>query len=149
MVQNLPVHYDNPVFRDDMLRVISASVAKMNAMCSRLTLLTHRIELHPTEADLSELVHTALAELDGTWQGILHRELQPMLPVRMDTEQLRKVLNNLMLNALEAVEQDGEIRVATAQIDRWAVLTVHDNGCGMSQEFLTRFLFEPFHTTKS
>jgi hypothetical protein len=38
MLQNIPSHYDNPVFREDMLRVIAGSVAKMNTMCSRVSL---------------------------------------------------------------------------------------------------------------
>ena len=149
MVQNLPAHYDNPAFRDDMMRVISGSVAKMNAMCSRLSLLTQRLELHRTETDLNDLIRRALAELDGSLHASLRQELSPMPPLLVDTEQLQKVLMNLLLNANEAVGEDGEICVKTEQVGRWAVLTVRDNGCGMSREFMTRSLFQPFQTTKS
>ena len=45
--QNVPTHFENPVFRQDMLRVISGSVAKMTAMCSRVSLLTNKLDLHP------------------------------------------------------------------------------------------------------
>ena len=66
-----------------------------------------------------------------------------------DTEQLQKVLMNLLLNAKEAVDEHGEICVRTEQMGRWAVLSVSDNGCGMSQAFMTQSLFQPFRTTKS
>jgi signal transduction histidine kinase len=69
--------------------------------------------------------------------------------VQVDAEQLRKVLQNLLLNAIDAVGPDGEIGVTTEHSGRWVVMTVRDNGCGMSSEFLTRSLFEPFQTTKS
>lgn len=149
MVQNLPAHYDNPAFRDDMLRVISGSVAKMNAMCSRLSLLTQRLELHRTETDLNDLIRLTLAELNGSLHAALRQELSPMPPISVDTEQLQKVLMNLLLNANEAVGEHGEIYVKTEQAGRWVVLSVRDNGCGMSREFLTQSLFQPFQTTKS
>lgn len=149
MLQNLPAHYDNPMFRDDMLRVITSSVTKMNAMCSRLSLLTQKLELHRTEADLNELVETTIAELHGSLPTSLTQELHPLPPVLVDAEQLQKVLVNLILNAVEAVDAGGEIRITTECRDRWAVLAVRDNGCGMSYAFLSRSLFHPFQTTKS
>jgi len=149
MVQNLPVHYDNPAFRDDMLQVISKSVGKMNAMCSRLTLLTTHIDLNLVETDLNQLVDSTLIELDGIGAAAVTRELRPLPRIRADAEQLRKVLRNLLLNAIDAIGSDGKIHVTAERSGRWVVLTVRDNGCGIPSEFLTRSLFEPFQTTKS
>jgi putative PEP-CTERM system histidine kinase len=149
MVQNLPVHYDNPEFRNDMLHVISQSVTKMNAMCSRLTLFTHTIELHLTETDLNVLIRDIVAELEGASSVQWHCEMLPLPPIQIDREQIKKVIGNLLLNAIEAMDQDGEIRLATAWVEPWMVVTVSDNGCGMSHEFLHERLFEPFQTTKS
>lgn len=149
MLQNLPAHYDNPAFRDDMLRVISSSIAKINAMCSRLSLLTQKLELRRTAADLNALVEATLTDLRGSLPVTLLSVLQPLPPVYVDAEQLQKVLVNLLLNATEAVRTDGEIQVTTAWLEKWAILSVRDNGCGMSPEFLAHSLFHPFHTTKS
>ena len=149
MVQNLPAHYDNPEFRDDMLQVISKSVVRMNAMCNRLTLFTHRIDLRPTATDLNALVRDVVAELQGTSAAQWRLETLPLPPLQVDQEQMKKVIGNLLLNALEAMGPDGEIRLETAWIDPWVMVTISDNGCGMSREFLTDKLFEPFQTTKS
>jgi signal transduction histidine kinase len=62
---------------------------------------------------------------------------------------VEKVLLNLLLNANEAVASNGEIRIATRHTDRGAVLSIADNGCGKSKEFILRSLFQPFQTTKS
>ena len=43
---------------------------------------------------------------------------------------------------------EGEVRVGTSGQNGWAVISVTDNGCGMSPEFVSRFLFRPFQTTK-
>jgi putative PEP-CTERM system histidine kinase len=149
MVGNLPTHYDNPAFRDDMLRVISKSVSKMNAMCSRLSLLTQQLELHRAEADLNDLVRLTLADLDGLLTVPLLHDLCDMPKLFVDTDQIQKVLTNLLLNANEAVREHGKICVKTEQKGSWVILSVSDNGCGMSREFMTRSLFQPFQTTKS
>ncbi len=149
MVQNLPLYYDNPEFRDDALHVIAGSVAKMNAMCGRLSLLTRELELQRTEVDLNELVQTTLAALNGSFRATLIYVPGHVPKLVIDPEQMQKVLENLLLNAHEAMETEGEIRIETAQQERWTVLTVSDNGCGMSRAFMDRSLFHPFQTTKS
>jgi putative PEP-CTERM system histidine kinase len=149
MVQNLPAHYDNPAFRDDMLRVISSSVAQMNGMCSRLALMTKKIELRPVAVDLNTLVAATLAEIKDALKGELSQALHPVPCLLVDPEQCQKVLLNLILNANEAINEQGKIHVQTDWRDGWAVLSVSDNGYGMSPMFIERSLFQPFQTTKS
>jgi len=66
----------------------------------------------------------------------------------IDPDQVQKVLINLLLNAKEAVGERGEIRLTTEQKDGWTTVSVSDNGCGMSKEFIEQSLFRPFKTTK-
>jgi signal transduction histidine kinase len=66
----------------------------------------------------------------------------------LDREQVQKVVINLVLNAIEAVAGSGSIQVTTHHENGWAVLTVADTGCGMSQEFLNQSLFRAFQSTK-
>ncbi|HZO83905.1 MAG TPA: ATP-binding protein, partial [Verrucomicrobiae bacterium] len=54
----------------------------------------------------------------------------------------------LLTNAVDAVDQKGEITVATAARNGWATISVTDNGCGMTPEFINHSLFRPFQTTK-
>jgi signal transduction histidine kinase len=146
-MQNLPVHFDNPEFRSDALGAISDSVNKINAMCSGLSLLRQKIVLKPVEADLNELVTSTLNTLNGCKASIA-QDLKPLPKFLMDFEQIQKVLTNLILNANEALGNGGEIRISTEQIDGWIVLSVSDNGCGMSKDFIENSLFRPFKTTK-
>jgi putative PEP-CTERM system histidine kinase len=149
LLQNVPTHYDNPVFREDMLRVISESVAKMTAMCSRVSLLTKKLDLHHTLADLNELVRHTLIDMQDLIKVPLFQELHPVPKLFLDPEHLQKVVLNLLLNANDAVDDQGEIHITTDTIDGWAVLSVRDNGCGIPQAFMERALFHPFQTTKS
>ena len=147
-MQNLPTHFNNPDFREDALRVISQSVIKIKGMCSSLSGLSQRMELKKVETDLNQLIGASLACLNGSSKVTVIQELQPLSRVSIDPEQVQKVLTNLLLNAGEAVGEGGEIRVATEQKDGWAAISVSDNGCGMSKEFMEKSLFRPFKTTK-
>ena len=146
-MQNLPTHFDNPEFRGDALRAISDSVAKINTMSSGLSLLRQKIVLQLAETDLNGLVTTTINMLNG-FKASITQDLKPLPKLLIDSEQIQKVLTNLILNANEAVGNEGEIRVATEQKDNWILLSVSDNGCGMSKEFVEKSLFHPFKTTK-
>jgi len=148
LLQNLPEHFHNPEFRVDALGAISESVEKINELCSRLSLVRGKLELHPREADLNELVEGTLAALDGQFQGSLVKRLLLGHKVHVDPEQIRKVLRNLVQNAYEATEHRGKVVVSTDDMDGWAVITVSDNGGGISRDFLETALFRPFKTTK-
>ena len=68
VTQNLPVHFDNPEFRQDAIRSVTQSVAKINNMCSKLSLLSQRLEIHPRQASLDRLVTDAMKSLDGMFK---------------------------------------------------------------------------------
>jgi len=149
LLQNVPTHYENPVFRQDMLRVISGSVAKMTAMCSRVSLLTNKLDLHPIPTDLTALVQRTLNDVQDLIKVPLFQELRPVPKLLLDPEHLQKVVINLLLNANEAVHDQGEIHITTDTRDGWVMLAIGDNGCGIPKAFIERSLFHPFQTTKS
>lgn len=148
MLQNLPVHYQNPQFREDALRGISKTVTRINETISRLNELRHELALQPVECDLNDLITETLKGQEQAADISLLKELAPLPKVRLDPAQIQKVITNLVLNARDAVSSSGQIRVATSQENGWVILVVADNGCGMTPEFIQRSLFRPFHTTK-
>ena len=68
--------------------------------------------------------------------------------VIIDPEQFRSVLQNLVLNAIEAIPDQGAILVETLTENGSAILVVSDTGRGISPEFIRQRLFRPFQTTK-
>lgn len=148
MLQNMPAHFDNPEFREDALSLLSLNVAKLNSMCTRISSLSERLEIQLVETDLNELVKVTLKELNDSLSASIVEELHPVPRVVIDPEQIQKVLTNLFVNAHEAMEDGGEIRVATGKREDWVELTVSDTGCGMSEDVMEECLFQPFKTTK-
>jgi putative PEP-CTERM system histidine kinase len=144
-LDNLPDHFDDPLFRQDALRGISATVNRINHLIGRVSVLRNRIDVKPVESDLNQLVLEALAGLNWLREVEL---LHPLPKISIDPERIQNVVTNLLLNAREAVGKGRQVRVQTGQRDGHAVLAVADNGCGMSPAFLRDSLYRPFHTTK-
>ena len=148
MLQNLPLHFDDPEFRADALRAVSRSVNHINELIERLSLLRKELKLHPEDADLPQVVNAALAGLEEMPGITLIKNLSPTPRLTIDPGQIQSVVTNLVLNARDALTQGGEIRVETGRQNGWAIVSVSDNGCGMSLEFMRNSLFRPFQTTK-
>ena len=147
-MQNLPIHFDNPEFRNDALKIMKQSVNKINNMCSNLSMLSQKIELRRVETDLNQLVNNSLHCLNGSCKVSVIKDFGSLPKLAIDPEQIQKVLTNLILNANEAMGDGGEIQISTGQRDSWAMVSVSDNGRGMSKEFMEQSLFRPFKTTK-
>ena len=148
MLKNLPVHFDDPTFREDTLRGIGNTARRIDKMIAGLTRLRQRPAFNPVDADLNQLVKQALQRLDGMPRVELTNELEPLPSIRADREQIQSVVTNLVLNARDAVAAGGRIRVRTEHLEDSVVLTIADNGCGMSAAFVKDSLFRPFQSSK-
>ena len=146
-LENLPLHFDDPTFRQDVLRGIGETADRISQLISRVTAL-RRLELDLAEVDLNSLVDDAVRGLNGTMNVKVVRDLPQQPKVRLDRDQFGSVINNLLLNARDAVGSKGEVTIQMAKDDQWVVISVADNGCGMTPEFVRSSLFRPFQTTK-
>jgi putative PEP-CTERM system histidine kinase len=148
MLKNLPVHFEDPAFREDALRGVSKSVSHINHVIGRISLLRHELKIRPVETNLDELVEESIAGLESKPDFSIVREYGSPPRLTLDREQIAKVVTNLVLNAKEAMAGRGSVRISTESRSSWVVLSVSDTGCGMAPEFISRSLFRPFQTTK-
>lgn len=78
----------------------------------------------------------------------LKKDIQPGLSrLECDPEQLKQVLLNLVMNAIQATPQGGTVLLAAREDGNKVTIDVHDQGCGISHDCLDR-IFDPFFTTK-
>lgn len=77
----------------------------------------------------------------------LELDLQQVPRVSGKPSQIRQVLTNLVLNASESVDSDGEIAISLFEQDAQVCVSVRDNGRGMSENDI-KCCFDPFYTTK-
>jgi putative PEP-CTERM system histidine kinase len=148
MLENLPAHFDNPAFRQDAFRGIGSAASRINDLINRMNALRHELRLNPAELDLNLVVTEALSNLNGTLNTNLVTKFDQIPKVSADRQQLQSVFTNLLFNARDAVGMNGRITVATTRRGEWVALSVSDNGCGMTQQFIKHSLFRPFRSTK-
>src|SRR5690606_15752784 len=67
--------------------------------------------------------------------------------VECAASQINQVLLNILTNAAQAIDEFGEITVATRVQDEQVEISIRDNGCGMPESVRAR-IFDPFYTTK-
>lgn len=100
--------------------------------------------LKPIAQEVSSLVKT-LPQKD---RRLLAVEGDDQIVANTSASQVKQVLLNLVINALEAVEPDtGRVLVKVSSEDGRATILVQDNGRGIDEPTLSR-VFEPFYTEK-
>lgn len=135
----------------DALEQAGHEALRAGEIVKRLRSFVARGEIERTLEDPRTLAHDAIAL--GT-AGTRHRNIQRSVTVGPELEhvfvdrvQIQQVLLNLMRNAVDAIERDGEVNVAIACDGSAVRFTVTDSGPGVPPERIER-LFEPFSTTK-
>lgn len=107
------------------------------------------IHPNPTKANLNFLATSALEEMKilAKKQGIvLELDLAPLPDMDLDQEAIKRVLQNLLTNALKFSPPGGKVEVRTRPEGEHAVLEVQDYGPGIPQEAIPQ-LFQPFVRT--
>ncbi len=125
-----------------------------------------RKQLLATEyCDLNEIVTAFMAIMRSTLRENIEIPWIPCAkpcPVKVDRTQIEQILLNLMVNAQDAISDNGRITIETGHLllddefcrdhsgakpGRYVMLAFSDNGCGMDDETLAH-IFDPFFTTK-
>lgn len=102
--------------------------------------------------DLNEVVRESIVLYQDSYKGITF-DFQPgagIPKIKLDAEQIKRVMINLLDNAVAAVDREKgiiEIRTSFDGAGQKARVDVADNGCGISQEAKMR-MFEPYFSTK-
>lgn len=101
--------------------------------------------------DLGALVTSTVALYDGLFRDVrITTRLDPALPpVQVDPEQFRRVIINLVDNAIEAIERQGEVAIETGQdlTNKVARIIIADDGPGIPPHEREK-LFLPYYSTK-
>ena len=132
----------------------TAIVQEVEALKNLVDEFTQFARLPPASlvrASLHEVVEQTLSLYEGLFAGVrIEKQLAPDLPeLRLDPVQIKRLLINLVDNAVEAMERSGTVRIS-AEFDRSqgrVRLAVSDNGPGIASEVRDR-LFVPHFSTK-
>jgi putative PEP-CTERM system histidine kinase len=148
LVNNAEHYMDNPEFQNDMIATLKNSVSKMKNLVQKLKATPEKESLNTILTDVTLLVQEVVGDiLKINPDADIHYHGSSSLSL-VDREEIRKVILNLVMNALDAVGNRGTVTIETDIYDRTVRLRIKDNGCGITEDYLKNHIFKPFRTTK-
>jgi signal transduction histidine kinase len=135
--------------KDLLLEIIIKESRRLNKLVSDFLTFARPTPPKKEEGSLKELAEEVAFSIKDEMKekGItLRLELNKVL-LPFDRDQIRQVLLNLFLNALDATPEGGEIGVSLLKEDQEVCLRLRDTGGGIPREHVDK-IFDPFFTTK-
>ncbi len=139
------------VFRESTSTLL-AEIANLKTIIGRFSDFSKMPAPQLQAVDLNELVRSVAQLFRGQFQRdqgrietVLHLDSVP--PISADPVLLRRVIENLVLNAIDAMPQGGRLSFRTMLAGKHAVLEISDTGVGLTPEECER-IFTPYYTSK-
>jgi signal transduction histidine kinase len=132
------------------LRMIQSEAFRCKEITEKLLDFSRIGQAMRQEAELGALVQGVIDMLGhlGRYQR-KEIALDAAGPVvaRVNPQEIKQVVLNLLTNALDSIEEEGSVRVEVRRREGFAEIAVIDGGCGMTPEVMER-IFEPFFTRR-
>ena len=138
--------------RNEFAEMASREVARLKGLLSHFLEFARPQQPRVVASDLESLLDS-VAKLAGETAKMAQVEIlvetaQNVPPVSVDPEQIRQVLLNLVINAVQAMPAAGTIRLRALRDGDEVQIEVEDEGAGIPEENLER-IFDPFFTTRT
>ena len=130
---------------------IGQGVGRITEIVKALKAYTYLDQAPIQTVDLHEGLDNTLVIMRSKLQpGVtVHRDYAPDMPlIEAYGSELNQVWTNLIDNAIDAMDGQGEITLRTRRQQEWAVVEIEDNGSGIPESIQAN-IFDPFFTTKS
>ncbi len=143
---NAEKHRNNPEFVNDVFETVESATERLAKVLSQLRKKQVEQSTH-RKVSLSEIIQKVVSQCNVQQPKVtfLHDGNCHSL---IDDESFHSVMHHLIQNSQEATKNHGWVKVTLAEKKRTIRITIEDNGCGMSEEFINTRLFRPFDTTK-
>ena len=151
-----PERKDDPEFLENFSKIALEDVNRISRLVQEILDYARSSEPKFSEEDLNEVIHSSLFFIGMETEKMaisIHEDLSLEIPkMILDRQQIKQVLLNLFINAMDAMSKEGGIiKVKTHSIQKnetdWVEIKVEDTGSGISEDSLEH-IFDPFYTTK-
>jgi len=137
--------------RKGSLAIIHKEIQRLNRLLTNLLDFARPRKPEFQPVDPSRLIDAIvnLAGHSAEQKGINLRKIVPpsVPPIECDAEQMKQVILNLAINAIQAMTGPGEVLLSAKPSDSSVMISVRDQGPGIAEEDMDK-IFNPFFTTK-
>ena len=156
-IQLAPERKDDPDFIQEFSKIVLGDVYRIEHLIQKILDYSRYMEPTLADEDVNDLVASCIHFIDvkaDSRKITIEKTLAPDLPrVMLDRQQIKQVLINLLINAVDAIgTQGGQLRVQTGKLVKptgkvWIQIDIEDTGEGIQADNLEH-IFDPFFTTK-
>jgi len=134
------------------LKVIEEEIHRMNEIVDQFLRFAKPASPLLEKTDVLSIVEETLQLLRLQIEKqriVVEKEFQALPMIQIDREQMKQVMLNLLLNAIQAMPEGGQLTLKgqNSKDGQWIHLSIEDSGMGISPEDIDK-LFDPFFSTK-
>jgi len=157
LTQLLPERLDDEEFRTQFLKIASGEVDRISSLVNELLDFARPSDpkwaLEDINTILDGMILLISTETKKKLITIIKHYASNLPPAQIDREQIKQVILNILLNAIDATSENGKITVKTRSFikpggEPYVQIEFTDTGCGIPGEHLED-IFNPFFTTKA
>jgi signal transduction histidine kinase len=141
----------SPEKQQEYLQLMEDGIKRIQKTVTNLLEYARPPKLERSPTDLNSIVEKSLSLLDYPIRKnrieVSKDILYDLPPIEMDTNQMSQVFVNIFLNAIQAMEEGGVLKIDAKPLDERIIMTISDTGKGISEDALQK-VFDPFFTTK-
>jgi len=132
----------------EMLQLINEDIRRSDKIINDLLEYSKEIRLEPFQTDAKSTTETALklVRIPKKIHVVNSAKREPK--IELDVDKMRRVLVNLIRNAVDAMPEGGTLRIASRKSNGNLEISVTDTGAGMTSE-VVKNLWNPLYTTKA
>lgn len=138
-------------FQEDAIDTVERSVQKMRRLIDSLNAHKAPAAISRTMTDITVAAREridSLEQLASKKEVTVTLESSADTKVYVDPSALSRIIENLVLNAVEAITDGGTVRVSISLQGETLIIIVSDDGPGFDRDYLDEKLFRPFMSTK-
>jgi PAS domain S-box-containing protein len=133
---------------EETFMAIEENVFYINKIVSDLQDYTRPIVPNRKETNVEHLINTVMESIKVPQKIQTQIDVTPDLTIKSDQDYLRRMLTNLVLNAIQAMPKGGKLGIQANNQENKTIITVEDSGVGMPANVKEK-LFTPLFTTKA
>lgn len=145
----IPLKIRDDNFRAELINIVPKELKRLDELVGSLLDYSKPRGARPEMVNLDEVITEIVTMFKKNLKekniNLVRKNTDINLYV--DNSQLKQILINIVLNSVDAIEEEGIIEISGTEEDRKSIILIKDNGKGIKEENLEK-LFDPFYSSK-